>query len=96
MGVCDATFSSNSCVPSSLGADFELVARHNNWGEDRVCFFGEAVRLVSLPASWTSVEDDDPFRVIAAGRSFFRVTDLRELVRLIGGQTACCGEACAK
>jgi len=79
-----------------LGRDSELVARHNNWGEDRVHFFGEAVRLVSLPASWTSVEDDDPFRVIAAGRSFFRVTDLRELVRLIGGQTACCGEACAK
>ena len=63
-----------------LGRDSELVARHNNWGEDRVYF--------SLPASWTSVEEDDPFRVIAAGRPFFRVTDLRELVRLIGGQTA--------
>jgi len=62
-----------------LGRDSELVARHNNWGEDRVYF--------SLPASWTSAEDD-PFRVIAAGRPFFRVTDLRELVRLIGGQTA--------
>jgi len=62
------------------------VARHKNWGEDRVYFHDEAVRLVSLPATWTSVEDDDAFRVMAAGRSLFRVTDLRELVRLIGGQ----------
>jgi Family of unknown function (DUF5372) len=53
-----------------------------------VYFHDESGRLASLPAGWTSVEDDDPFRVMAAGRSLFRVTDLRELVRLIGGQTA--------
>jgi hypothetical protein len=63
-----------------------LVARHKNWGEDRVYFHDESVRLASLPAGWTSVEDEDPFCIIAAGRSFFRVTDLRELVRLIGGK----------
>jgi hypothetical protein len=28
---------------------------------------------------------EDPFRVIAAGRSHFRVEDLREMVRLMEG-----------
>lgn len=67
--------------------EFELLARHKNWGEDRVYFHDESVHLASLPAGWTSVEDEDPFRVIAAGRSLFRVTDLRELVRMMKGQT---------
>ena len=40
-------------------------------------------RLVSLPAAWTSVSAPDPFVVIAAGRSAFRVPDLLELARLL-------------
>ena len=68
------------------------MARHNNWGEDRVYFHDESVRLVSLPAGWTSVEDEDPFCVIASGRSLFRVAELRELVRLIEGKPDEAGE----
>ncbi len=45
----------------------------------------EAGRLASLPAHWTSVVGEDPIRVLAAGRSHFRVEDLREMVRLMEG-----------
>jgi hypothetical protein len=34
----------------------------------------------SMPASWTDVQGPDPYTVLAAGRSHFRVEDLRRLV----------------
>ena len=40
--------------------------------------------LASVPARWTSVEAEDPFVVVAAGRSRFRVVDLIDLVALLG------------
>jgi hypothetical protein len=36
-----------------------------------------------LPASWTDVVDPDPFVVMAAGRSLFRVEDLLTLADLL-------------
>ena len=39
--------------------------------------------LLSLPARWTSVEEEDPFVVVAAGRSRFRVVDLIDLADLV-------------
>jgi hypothetical protein len=41
------------------------------------------VRARSLPASWTDVEGPDPFRVLAAGRTCFRVADLLALSTLL-------------
>ncbi len=40
-------------------------------------------RLCSLLAGWTSVSPADPFVVLAAGRSPFRLADLLELCRLV-------------
>ena len=59
-----------------------MTYRHN-WGENRAYFHDDEGRLVSLPASWTSVFPPDPLIVLAAGRSPFRVTDLLELARLL-------------
>ena len=59
-----------------------MTYRHN-WGENRVYFHDEHGRLVSLPAAWTSVFSPDPFVVLSAGRSAFRVQDLLELARLL-------------
>ena len=60
------------------------MVRKNNWAEDRVSFFiGD--RLCSIPAGWTNADPEDPFVVIAAGRSAFRVDDLISLVSLIEG-----------
>jgi hypothetical protein len=45
-------------------------------------------RVRSLPASWTDVEGLDPFVVLAAGRTFFRVEDLVALARLLAELSA--------
>ena len=39
--------------------------------------------LRSLPANWTTVVADDPFVVVAAGRSRLRVADLLKLAELV-------------
>jgi len=39
--------------------------------------------LLWLPARWTSVEAEDPFIVVSAGRSHFRAADLIDLAALI-------------
>jgi hypothetical protein len=40
-------------------------------------------RLQRLPASWTDVVGDDPFVVVAAGRSPLRAEELMRLADLI-------------
>ncbi len=62
-----------------------MVLRAQNWREDRVWFHDAAGRLRSLPAKWTSAVAEDAFNVVAAGRAAFRVEELLELARLIGG-----------
>ena len=66
--------------------EFELVQYRRNWGEDRVYFQAGGVHLTSVPASWTSLSPVDPFVAVAAGRSLFRVEDLLELAKLLGGE----------
>lgn len=65
--------------------EFELVSYRQDWGEDRVWFQDKLGRLHSLPTSWTDAGAVDPFVALAAGRSLFRVADLIELARQIGG-----------
>jgi hypothetical protein len=59
------------------------VTYRRNWGEHRVYFHDDMDRLVSLPGPWTSVFPADPYVVISAGRSPFRVQDLLKLSQLI-------------
>lgn len=66
-----------------LGREFPFVAIRQPWGEDRVSFFdGEGVQR-SLPRGWTDAADIDPFVVVAAGRSPFRVEDLVALADMV-------------
>jgi hypothetical protein len=66
------------------GQEFEFVGYAHTWGERRVFFCREGDdRIASLPATWTSVEEEDPFVVVAAGRSLFRVGDLLGLVGIV-------------
>jgi Family of unknown function (DUF5372) len=62
---------------------FEQVIYRHNWGEDRIYFQNAESRLTSVPATWTSVVAEDPFVIVAAGGSYFRVKDLVDLVRLL-------------
>ncbi len=67
------------------GHEFDLVVRKNNWAEDRVFVFVDDGALTSIPAGWTDVDPPDPFDVVSAGRSAFRVTDLLALASLLEG-----------
>ncbi len=66
-----------------FGREFTLVHYRQCWGEDRVFYLDEGEDLRSIPARWTSVIVDDPFVVISAGRSLYRLVDLLELTKLM-------------
>ena len=66
-----------------FGEVIDFVERRHNWGEDRVFYRDRHGHLASMPAGWTSVEAEDPHVVVAAGRSWFRTSDLVELARLV-------------
>jgi hypothetical protein len=57
--------------------------RKNNWGEDRVLYYNAQGRLCSMLVSWTSLALQDAFSLASAGRSWFRVDDLLNLVALL-------------
>jgi Family of unknown function (DUF5372) len=66
-----------------FGREFELVTYKKAWGEDRVYFRDDQGRLRHVPVGWTSGQEPDPFRTVAAGRCHFRSEDLLRLVELI-------------
>jgi hypothetical protein len=62
-----------------------FVAERSTWGEDRVFFIDDDGTQRSLPSRWTDVVALDPFVVVAAGRSPFRVADLLDVAALLDG-----------
>ena len=60
----------------------EFVKRRRNWQADRVYVFDSNGLLLSLPVEWTDVVAEDPFIVVAAGRSPFHTAGLAELAEL--------------
>jgi Family of unknown function (DUF5372) len=60
-----------------------VVAYCLRGGERRVYFRNVDRRIASIPQSFTSLGAPDPFLVVSAGRSHFRIEDLLELSRLI-------------
>ena len=65
------------------GRELEFVKRRRNWRQDRVYVHDDAGMLVSLPAEWTDAVGEDPFVVVAAGRSPLHVERLLELSELV-------------
>ena len=45
----------------------------------------------SLPTAWTTIAGTDPFVMLSAGRSFFRIEDLLLLVTLVAKVTTSLG-----
>lgn len=63
-------------IPISLyGHEFELIEYRLAWGEDRVYFLDATGQLQRLPASWTNVVAEDPFVVVAAGVTIYRISN---------------------
>jgi hypothetical protein len=54
-------------------------------GRAPVYFHKEGEHLVSVPAVWTDLIEEDPVVEVAAGRALFRATDLIELAQLLKG-----------
>lgn len=46
-------------------------------------YHDEQGQLHSVPTHWTDVLPSDPFRVLAAGRAYFRPTELQQLATLV-------------
>jgi hypothetical protein len=65
------------------GKEFDLLGCRRCWGEERVYFHDEEGSLRAIPTGWTSAAPEDPFLVVSAGRSRFRVEDLLRLAQLI-------------
>ena len=63
--------------------ELELVKRRRNWRADRVYVFDPDWALLSLPVEWTDVVAEDPFVVVAAGRSPFCTAGLLEVADLV-------------
>jgi uncharacterized protein DUF5372 len=70
------------------GREYLVVAVRQTWGEDRVFFLDEDGTQRSLPSAWTDAAAPDPFVVVAAGRSAFRVADLLDVAALLDGPRA--------
>jgi len=66
-----------------FGQQFEAVTVGENWGENRVHYRDGRGRLVTIPTLWTSLAAEDPFVVVAAGRSCLRVAELIRLAEII-------------
>ena len=66
------------------GQEIQFVARHDQWGEDRVFFRSARGHLASLPARWTSLAPQQPVVGAGGGPARFRVDDLLELSALLG------------
>jgi hypothetical protein len=64
--------------------EFELVSYRRSWGRECVdCRDGDG-ELVTIPLQWTDATGFfDPFLEASGGRSYFRVSELMELVELI-------------
>ena len=65
--------------------EYGLVGYRRSWGNECVDLHDEQQQLITVPLAWTDAAEPDPFVVIAAGRSYFRMEDLVRLVHLIEG-----------
>jgi hypothetical protein len=70
------------------GQEFALVTFKQAWGEDRVYFRDRKGRLMHVPIGWTNTKPEDQFKVVAAGRCWFRTEDLVCLADLIARLSA--------
>ena len=67
------------------GREFVFVGVRQTWEEDRVFLLDADGTQRSLPSAWTDAAAPDPFVVVAAGRSAFRVADLLAVAALLDG-----------
>jgi hypothetical protein len=65
------------------GREFELLWCKDYSVERRACYLDKKGRHCEIPLSWTDLAPEDPLTTLSTNRSWFRVSDLLELARLI-------------
>jgi hypothetical protein len=72
--------------------EYDVLEFRLDWGHDLVAFYDEKGNVITIPIGWTDLDNErDPFVVISAGRSYFRVEDLLRLAELVEGIRSCDG-----
>jgi hypothetical protein len=66
-----------------FGQVLDSIERRVNYGDDLLFYRDHRGYVTALPTRWTSLQEDDLFLVVSAGRSHFRVDDLIDLAILI-------------
>jgi len=67
-----------------FGRELPLLERGAPWGHDLVSFVDDAGKVRKFPTAWTDLVGPDPWLVVSAGRSAFRLDDLLLVVELVG------------
>ena len=65
-----------------FGKEFDLVDYVHDWREHRAYFYDCKQNLTTVPTAWTNLLPEDPFIAASKGRSYFRTTELLQLVEL--------------
>ena len=69
------------------GIEFDLLRYRRSWGRVGTVDGRDADgRVIGVPLAWTDVAPPDPFLIVSAGRSLFRVEDSLQLALLLRGQ----------
>src|SRR5260370_32368910 len=67
------------------GEELEVEGRTGRWGEELLWFRAAGGNLRTIPLRFTSWAAMEPYVEVGGGRSWYRASDLVELVRLIEG-----------
>jgi len=63
--------------------EFDIISKHNCWGENRIFFFNPEGKMISVPSHWTSEVLPDPFVTQSAGRCILHYQDLGAMAKLL-------------
>ena len=66
-----------------FGEQLELLRYRRSWGHESIDGQRPDGELVTVPVGWTDAGPEDPWVVMAEGRSWYRVEDLLRLVALV-------------
>jgi hypothetical protein len=66
-----------------FGQTLDFVERRPGWGDDLIFYRDRLGYVTALPTRWTSLQEEDAFVAVSAGRSHFRVDDLIDLTVLV-------------
>ena len=70
--------------------EYDILEFRRDWGHELVAFYSEQGKVVTIPIQWTDLDTTcDPFVVMSAGRSYFRVADLLRLAELLKEIRSC-------